>query len=120
MKSRLDLDQFFRIRVPGVLNDRISRIGFNNDTLMNHRNPVTKIFGSGKVVGDKKEGHGIAIPYPAQQLKQLDGDGGVQHGGGFIRHNKLRLKDNAPGNGHPLSLAPAELVGVLKTIVFTG
>ncbi len=48
----------------------------------------------------------------SQQFEQLNGYGGIQHGGGFICHDELRFKYNGPGNGHPLALPSGQLVRI--------
>ncbi|MNC40884.1 hypothetical protein D3C75_896250 [compost metagenome] len=69
------------------------------------------MFYHGQVMGNEQIGQ---IPLALELLEQVNHlglNGYVQSGDGLIRHDKLRLDGQRPGNADPLPLAAGEFVG---------
>ena len=126
---RMVFEQYLDLLQPGltgagVYSDRaggfVGQPGINqqHDTpLMDHGNAIAQIVGRCQVVGDKQKDHIKFFPDIGEQLEQLDGDGCIQHGGGLICHDEVRIQHNGPCHRNPLALATGKLVGIPVIIV---
>ena len=63
-------------------------------------------------MADKEVGHLPVLSEPRQQLHNLLLHGNIQGRGGLVTDQQLGLNRQRPGNGCPLALASANLIGV--------
>ena len=66
----------------------------------------------GQVVPDQQVAELQILLQIHQEVNDLQADGDVQRGCGFIQDDDLRVRGNGPGDGHALPLASAQFVRV--------
>ena len=83
-----------------------------NLSLVHHQHPVTEGLYQRKVVADEQKRQ-VLLPFQIlQQLHNLLLYRYIQGTGRLIADQEFRLDRQSPGNGRPLALAAADLMGV--------
>ena len=90
------------------------RACFYKLAVVHYADTAAYISGFGEVVADKQERDSILTVEAQDEPEDFSGNRRVQHGGGLIRHNKLRVADNGSGDSGALALAARELVRVAR------
>ena len=79
--------------------------GFHNDPVLHDNDIVAEGPDHLEVVADENIGEVESLLKAFEQLQDLELDGPVQGGGGFVQDHEFRFQDQCPGDGDPLVLA---------------
>ena len=70
-----------------------------------------------QIVGDEQEGDVELVLQNLQQVHHLGADGDIQRRNRLVEHNQLGVGHQGAGHGDALTLASAELVGILVCLL---
>ena len=75
---------------------------------------------AGDVVGDKEQGQAFLVFQAQQQVEDIQADGYVEHGDGFIGQQHFGLHGQRPSDRDALALAAAQLMRKFRDELFSG
>ena len=90
--------------------DGVGLVPLDEPALVHHAHTVANGKGLGLVVGDEQGGAALGLEDGAKFLRQLFAQVHVQAGKRLVQQQQGRRGRQGAGQGHPLLLAPAELV----------
>ena len=82
--------------------------------MVHDQHPVCKLLHQGNIVADEQNGQALSLLGTEfiQQLDDLFLNSHIQGRGGLVTDQQLRLNGQGSGDGRPLALPAADLVGV--------
>ena len=94
--------------------DRIGGSLLHDAAVIHHQHPVTELLHQRNVVADEQDGQTVSLLGTKfiQQFQNFLLHGHIQRGGGFITDEKPWLHGKGPGDGRPLALTAADLMGI--------
>ncbi len=94
------------------MGDHLFGLPFLDDpTEVHDRDSVRHVAGHGDVVGDEHVRHLILGSQVQHQVHHTGANRDVEHGDRLIGDDHLRVQDDRPRDGDPLSLSPRQLMG---------
>src|SRR6058998_2367958 len=118
-------DRYRREKSPGVrmgwVSDEVLRGSrFDDSAEIHHGDPVGHVSSHRDVVRDEDIGVLILFPEIEHEVHHAGANGHIKHAHRLIRDDELRVQDDGPRDGHPLTLPSRELVGKPQEEVRTG
>ncbi len=106
------LEERAGVVVPRVGEDAVGGAGFDHVALLHHHDLVRHGADDAQVVADEDIGEAPFALEVAQEVDDLDLDGHVEGGGGFVEDDEPGTQDHGAGDGDALALAAREFVRV--------
>ena len=108
----LGAQQFHRVGVTGVGEDRFGRAALDDLAVTHHADPVGDAAHDTQIVGDEQHRHVLGRLQPGKEFEDLGLDGDVERGGGFVCDQQIGAIGQRHGDHHPLPLPARELVRI--------
>jgi len=108
----IGLDEFLGVGVLGRMEEGVAFFELDEGAMVHDGDAVGEVADHGEVVADEEKGEVVLLLELFEERSDLPLDGEIERGEGFIADEKLGLANESSGDGHPLSLPPAELMGI--------